>query len=62
MLKYKSALALLVPGVRADDTNNAFAFDNLAILAKFFYRCPDFHNSNYFTAFASKTIRPSDKS
>jgi hypothetical protein len=30
------ALALLVPGVGADHTDNAFALDNLAILAKLF--------------------------
>ena len=56
------ALALFVPGVRADDTNNAFAFDNLAIFAKLLYRCSDFHISNHFSAFDSTTMRPSDKS
>jgi len=30
------ALALFVTGVRADYTNNAFAFDDLAIFAKLF--------------------------
>jgi hypothetical protein len=31
------SLPLLVAGVRANDTNDAFALDDLAVFAKFFY-------------------------
>jgi hypothetical protein len=36
-------LFLFVAGVGADDTNDALAFDDFAILAKFFDGCADFH-------------------
>jgi hypothetical protein len=42
--KIKSTLPLLVPFVRADHANDATTAHNLAMLAQFFYRCPDFHS------------------
>jgi hypothetical protein len=38
-----SALPLLVAFVAADDPDDAFAPDDLTILAKLFYRCANFH-------------------
>ena len=38
------ALPLLVPSVGTDDTDDPFAANNLAILAKLLNRCADFHN------------------
>jgi hypothetical protein len=37
------ALALLVTGIGADHTNDAFAFDDFAVFAKLFNRCANFH-------------------
>ena len=37
------ALALLVSRVRTDHTDNALAFDDFAVLAKFFNGCAHFH-------------------
>ena len=44
-------LPLFVPRVRADDTNDAFALDDFAILAKLFYGCPNFHVSKLSSFF-----------
>jgi len=38
------SLPLFVAAVRANDANHAIALDDFAILAKFFYRCANFHN------------------
>jgi hypothetical protein len=43
--KWNLALALLVPGIGANDANDAFAADNLTIFAKLFYGCANFHIS-----------------
>jgi hypothetical protein len=37
------SLSLFVALIRANDTNDAFAFDDFAMLAKFFDRCANFH-------------------
>jgi hypothetical protein len=50
-------LPLLVTGVRANHANDAFALHDLAVLAHFFYRCPNFHSLLSF-----KTTSPCDKS
>jgi hypothetical protein len=39
------ALLLLMPRVGADHPEVAFAFDNFAVAADFFDRCPDFHGT-----------------
>jgi len=40
------ALALLVPGIRANDANDTFAANYLTILAKLLNRCAYFHSLN----------------
>jgi len=33
--------------IRADDTNDSFAPDDLAVFAKFFYGCANFHKQSF---------------
>jgi hypothetical protein len=42
------ALPLFVPGIGADDPDDAAAPDDLAMLAKFLDGCANFHCAEYF--------------
>ena len=56
---WRSALPLLVARVGTDHANDAFAANDLAILAKLLNRCSDFHIK---IIYASTTMRPTAKS
>jgi hypothetical protein len=55
----ESALPLFVASVGANDTDHAFALNDLTILAKLLYRCSNFHIQ---IVCVFTIIRPTDKS